>query len=242
MTGSHGEIPVTSRGNPRDDSPTPATTYVAGISPCPSSRGNPRDSHGEIPAPCASLNDSSTKKNLLNVSTLNDFNDSTVNEASTVNDARPPADPEAAALARIVESRRAIMFGRQPEPLASGDTLYAAAIDKRYSVPGEKQALEAEIRLLINDPKTGRWLCGFAADLQLVHGQGPRADAPQIYEAMAKLLQEFRDLREVQRRNGQKPYPLGARLNKVVHAICAAHGIATPVQKRLARQAQGATP
>ena len=88
--------------------------------------------------------------------------------------------------------------------------------------------MEAEIRLLINDPKTGQWLWWLRGRLAACPRPEPRPDAGKIYEAMSRLIQEFRDLRQVQRRNNQKPYPLGARLNKVVHAICDAHGIATP--------------
>ena len=154
---------------------------------------------------------------------------------------RPVAgDAETVALASVVEDRRAMLFGRQAEaaPIA-GDVMAAVnAVGQRFAPAAMKQRLESELRLLINDPNTGPWLCGFAADLMLVHGQSK----PVIYEAMSKLLQEFRDLREVQRRNGQKLYPLGARLNKVVHAICDAHGISTPYKKRVARQAALSSP
>ena len=141
---------------------------------------------------------------------------------------------------RIVQERRRVLFGREG-PQRLGDALAGInAVHQRFSLPAAKERLSAEIRALINDPQTGPWLSDFAADLLLNHGQGPAPYAPKVYEAMNRLLQEFRDLREIQRRYGYFQYPLGARLNKVVHAICDAHGIVTPYKRRIARQAVSA--
>jgi hypothetical protein len=260
------QIPLTGispRGFPRDANLTTETTSVTGKSPSPPAAGAREISHGDFPVTAAlytsracaparpparpSLNDSSKEESLLNVLMNNEskcIQCSTFNEGSTVGaraERRVAAvDPETARLARLIDDRRAMLNGSrqdEPPPIAADVTAAVNAVGKRFAPLEMKQRLEAELRFLINDPKTGQWLCGFAADLMLVHGQSDRPEASKIYGAMAALLQEFRDLREVQRRNGQKPYPLGARLNKVVHAICDAHGIATPYKKRLARTA-----
>ena len=176
----------------------------------------------------------------------NEFNDSknsTFNEASTVNDAGARGDPDAAALARLVAQRREVLFGRRTKPLppAIGDVMAGAnAFAQRFAPDEQKARLVDELRRLVCDRMTGEWLYGFAADLLLVHGQSSRPEAGAIFARMSSLLQEFRDLREVQRSKGQKFYSLGARLNKVVHAICDAYNITTPAKNRISRQAAAA--
>lgn len=244
------------RGIPRDESPTGEMGCVTGKSPSPPVDGGREISHGVFPATDAlytprasrvapaSLNDSSKEESLLNGLMNNESKCSMLNESeSLVRPAREAGpDREAEALAGIIADRRAVLFGRQatPPPIA-GDVLDAVnAVGRQFATQAQKERLVTEIRLLTNDPKTGTWLYGFFADLIVVHGQSQRVDASQIYQKAASLLQEFRDLREMQRRNGYKPYALGARLNKVVHAICDAHRIATPQKRRIARQAMSA--
>jgi hypothetical protein len=100
-----------------------------------------------------------------------------------------------------------------------------------------KQRFVADLRQLVADPDTGDWLYGFAADLMLVYGSSRHPYADQIFGAIHDLIEELRNLRQVEKRKGVKPSPRGMRLNKVVHLTAQKFGIPTPTQRRQAKAA-----
>ena len=138
-----------------------------------------------------------------------------------------------AALGRQIEQRQR----REPQPLTVSQSL-VGAINNRFSPTAQKTRLVDEMRELVNDPQTADWLYGYAADLLLVHGQGSGPNAGQIFARMQGVLAEFREFRELRRRNGQPQGPRGMVFNARVMEIAAVYGIPTPKQLKRQREAE----
>jgi hypothetical protein len=114
---------------------------------------------------------------------------------------------------------------------------------KQATAPSEaKRRLVADLRELVADANTGDWLYGFAADLMLVHGQSRHPYADRIYGAIVDLMQELRNLRQTEKRKGDKPSPRGMRFNKVVHLTAETYGILTPRQQGRQKKAAAVQP
>jgi hypothetical protein len=65
----------------------------------------------------------------------------------------------------------------------------------------------------------------------LIYGRSQHPYAARIHDAIHDLVQELRNLREVEKRKGLKPSPRGMRLNKIVHQTAEKFGIRTPKQQ-----------
>jgi hypothetical protein len=140
-----------------------------------------------------------------------------------------------AALQRQLDQNRQQAAGRESTSAAMSETV-VEAVKGRFSPAAQKSRLVREMRGLVNDPNTKDWLFGYAADVMLVHGQGSRPDAGEIFTRMQRVLVELREFRELRQRMGQTQMPRGQVFNARVMAIVKSYGIPTPRELKLRRQ------
>lgn len=84
----------------------------------------------------------------------------------------------------------------------------------------KKRQLVAKLRRLVNDPRTGRWLFGFAADL--LRYRGPQDEAAALVRTHAEyVIRDLRMMRATASGNG----PRGAWFNLHILAVAKRFGI-----------------
>jgi hypothetical protein len=86
----------------------------------------------------------------------------------------------------------------------------------------KKRQLVGKLRRLVNDPRTGSWLFGFAADLLCYRGQSPQDEAAAIVRTHTQFV--IRDLR-MMRATASGGGPRGAWFNIRVLAVAKRFGI-----------------
>ena len=229
-----GEIPAPAEGrkgagkSPRD---TAADRENAAKTPIPSLPSGADQPRGDFPARNRASRARASNESAKRASLLNGLNEQHgPNEFKELNEfketfrpGKSPRDGE------IPAPAGGASFG----PRAIGETICALAfaVAQAAAPTAAKLRLVADLRQLVADPNTGDWLYGFAADLMLIYGRSQHPYAARIHDAIHDLVQELRNLREVEKRKGLKPSPRGMRLNKIVHQTAEKFGIRTPKQQ-----------